>query len=101
MARHAHRPELVAEVLGIEPGTRVRGEHIAAPLLSPRGGLKGAADGARVWPTLTDCEAMDDSLLRSIVEELMAHLRVEGWVSADGSPGSWQFGTERLLPTAH
>ncbi len=89
IGRHAHRPELVAEVLGIEPGTRLRGEHIAGLLLSPHGGIKSAPQSAQVWPTLTECEAVDDSILRSIVAELMAHPRVAGWVSADGSAGAW------------
>ena len=91
-ARYAHRPELVAEVLGIEPGTRLCGRHIAALLLSPCGGLKSAAEDARVWPTLTSCEAVDDSVRRSIVAELMAHPRVAGWVCADGAARTWRYG---------
>ena len=51
-----HRPELVAEIAGLEPGEEIRPVHVARVLASDRGGLKRVPDGATAVPVVNMCD---------------------------------------------
>ena len=52
----AHRPELVGALLGLAPGAELETEHLAAVLLSERGGLKGVPAQARIVPLINQAD---------------------------------------------
>lgn len=58
---HVHRPELVGEIAGLEPGGEIRPIHVARVLASERGGLKRVPEGATVVPVVNMCD--DEELL--------------------------------------
>jgi probable selenium-dependent hydroxylase accessory protein YqeC len=51
-----HRPERVAAILGLSPGSPLTPEHVARVLLDARGGRKGVPAGARWIPVLNKAE---------------------------------------------
>ena len=55
--RVAHRPERVAEITGLGVSEHLTPEALGVLLTSPRGGLKGAPDGARVALLLNKVES--------------------------------------------
>lgn len=58
-----HRPELVAEIAGLDPGEEVEPVHVARVLASERGGLKRVPEGATAVPVVNMC---DDERLAGI-----------------------------------
>lgn len=67
---HAHRPELVAALLGAPPSHRLTADDLAMLLRSPRGGRQGAPNDAAFWPVLYGIG--DGS--QAAAEDLAAHL---------------------------
>ena len=64
-----HRPELVAEIAGIDVGDEVTPEVVAAVLASDRGGMKGVPDGATAVPLVNK---VDDGELEAVAREVAA-----------------------------
>lgn len=59
----AHRPDRVADLMGISTRTVIAPEHLARLLASPAGSLKGVGDAAVVVPLINMVD--DDALYRS------------------------------------
>lgn len=53
---HTHRPERIASLVGVEPGSVVTPEIVSAVLAHPRGGRLGAPTAARVVPFLNQAD---------------------------------------------
>jgi molybdenum cofactor cytidylyltransferase len=68
-AQSVHRPELVAELTGLEPGQVVTPDAIARLLVHPRGGLKNAPPDSRVIPLINQ---VDDELSLASAREIAA-----------------------------
>ena len=51
-----HRPGLVGEIAGLEPGEEIRPVHVARVLASDRGGLKRVPEGATAVPVVNMCD---------------------------------------------
>lgn len=66
-----HRPELVADIAGIEVGDTLEPAHVAAVLASDRGGWKDVPNGARVVPALNK---VDDDQWATVGREVAAEL---------------------------
>lgn len=66
-----HRPELVAEITGLEPGDEIRPTDVAAVLASERGGMKDVHVGATVVPLLNK---IDDREQRAVGTEIATEL---------------------------
>ena len=81
--RHVHRPELVAEILGVNLGTPLTVDHVLMLLLNPRAGRKSAPATARVWPVLTAANEAAPDQLATLRTALDAHRTVTGWIEAD------------------
>jgi len=81
--RHVHRPELVAEILGVEVGAPLTVDHVLKLLLHPRAGRKSAPGTARLWPVLTATDKAAPDQLASLRAALDAHQKVTGWIEAD------------------
>lgn len=81
--RHVHRPELVAEILGIEQGAPLTVDHVLALLLDPRAGRKAAPPSARLWPVLTATDKVMSDQLARLRSVLKAQRLVTGWIEAD------------------
>jgi len=64
---HVHRPELVGEIAGLEPGRTIEPVHVARVLSSDRGGLKRVPEGATVVPVVNMC---DDAELAAVGREV-------------------------------
>ena len=95
--RHVHRPELVAEILGINLGTRLTIDHVLALLVDPHAGRKAAPPTARFWPALTATHRATSGQLASIRATLAANPRVDGWIEADHD---WHYTAQRRVPPA-
>ncbi len=76
--RVAHRPERVAAITGLAPSQQLTPEALGTLLTSPRGGLKGAPDGARVAVLINKVEssAQRDAAHR-IADCVLREARVE------------------------
>ncbi|MFC4358525.1 selenium cofactor biosynthesis protein YqeC [Halobium salinum] len=72
-----HRPELVAEVAGLEPGGEIRSEHVARVLASEHGGLKAVPEGATAIPlvNMVDDEELE-TVAREVADEVLARADV-------------------------
>lgn len=77
--RHVHRPELVAALGGVEPGSPVTPELVARVLAHPEGGLKGVPAGARVVVLVNKVE---DPARRTAARETAARLLARAAVDA-------------------
>ncbi|AHF99920.1 dehydrogenase [Halostagnicola larsenii XH-48] len=66
-----HRPELVAEITGLEPGDEIRPTDVAAVLASERGGMKDVPEGATAVPLLNK---IDDQSRRAVGTEIATEL---------------------------
>ena len=73
----AHRPELVAGLIGAQPGDLLTLERAAAVLLHPDGGLKGIPLKARVVMVMTRTESAPEGLAADLVTVLASHPRVD------------------------
>ena len=82
-ARHVHRPEVVAEILGIEPGVALTVDHVLALLLDPRAGRKSAPTTARLWPALTATDTVTSGELTKLRDALNAQPHLAGWIEAN------------------
>lgn len=71
--RVAHRPERLAEVLGVAPGARLTAEHIGRLLACERGGLQGTV-GLPVVPVINQVD--DDARLQQA--RVAAHAALAG-----------------------
>jgi probable selenium-dependent hydroxylase accessory protein YqeC len=58
-AEFVHRPEIVAALAGVEPGSPVDAELVARVLLDDRGGRKGLPGGARWVPVINKVDTAD------------------------------------------
>lgn len=64
-----HRPERVADVLGIELGTTITPEHLGQVLSHPQG-LQAGTEGRAILPVLNQ---VDDAVRRELAEEAARH----------------------------
>jgi molybdenum cofactor cytidylyltransferase len=77
-SQYVHRVERVAELAGVEVGTEVTPEIIAAVLTHSQGGLKGLPPGARAVPLINKVESPQQlDAARDLAGRLMAHPRVD------------------------
>lgn len=65
----AHRPELVAELTGAEPGWRITADHVARLLAHPRGGLKHAERAERVIPVINMVDTAEQRYTARLIAE--------------------------------
>ncbi len=91
--RHVHRPELVAEILGIDLGNPLTIDHVLTLLLDPRAGRKAAPPTARLWPVLTAVDKIETEQLNALRASFNAHPNVTGWIEADAD---WTYAAHRL-----
>ena len=82
-SRQVHRPELVADLLGIPEGAVIGIEHIPRVLLDASGGLKRAPANARVWPVLAGADCLEPRQVEDLIQRLVEHPRVSGVLTAD------------------
>jgi molybdenum cofactor cytidylyltransferase len=76
--RVAHRPERVADITGLAPSQHLTPEALGNLLTSPRGGLKGAPDGARVAVLINKVESSTQrDAARRIADCVLREARVE------------------------
>ena len=64
-----HRPELVADIAGVDVGDEVTPEAVAAVLASDRGGMKDVPDDATAIPLVNK---VDDGELETVAREVAA-----------------------------
>lgn len=64
---HVHRPGLVGEIAGLDPGGEIEPIHVARVLASDRGGLKRVPSGATPIPVVNMC---DDGALAAVGREV-------------------------------
>jgi molybdenum cofactor cytidylyltransferase len=76
--RVAHRPERVAEITGLAPSQQLTPEALGTLLTSPRGGLKGAPDAARVAVLINKVESSTQrDAAHRIADRVLREARVE------------------------
>ncbi|MCY3895737.1 MAG: selenium cofactor biosynthesis protein YqeC [Chloroflexi bacterium] len=80
--RHVHRPELAAEILGMEPGWHLTVDHVMTLLLDSRAGRKSVPSAARLWPVLTAADRVSAGQLAEVHTALSSHPDVNGWIEA-------------------
>ena len=90
--RHVHRPEVVAEILGVDLGASLTVNHVIKLLLDPRAGRKAAPSEARLWPALTATVKVAPDQLAEARAALNAHANVTGWIEADAD---WSYSAHR------
>ena len=95
--RHVHRPELVAEIVGIDPGSLLTIDHVRTLLLDPRAGRKAAPSAARLWPVLTAADILSSDQLVVVQAALSSHPDVTGWIEAKAD---WTYSVRRRLTKA-
>ncbi len=91
--RHVHRPELAAEILGIDSGANLTIDHALQLLLDVRAGRKAAPLDAQFWPALTATHRVAAYQLASARDALAAQANVAGWIEADSD---WSYSAFRL-----
>jgi molybdenum cofactor cytidylyltransferase len=79
----AHRPERIAQVVGVSEGTVLTVEHLAALLTSEEGGMKGAPPSAEVRVLMTGDDASLENDGRDLAERLLGVDRVRASLLAD------------------
>ena len=94
--RHVHRPELVAEILGIALDTPLTIDHVLTLLLDPRAGCKSQPPAARLWPAFTATDRIETEQLKALRASLSAHPKVTGWIEANGD---WSYTAHRFAAT--
>ena len=77
-----HRPQLAAEILGIELGASLAIDHVLKLLLDARAGRKAAPPTARCWPALTATDTVAPDQLAAVRAALNTHPHVTGWIEA-------------------
>lgn len=80
--RHVHRPELAAEILGVELQTPLTIAHVLSLLLDSRAGRKAAPATARLWPVMTAVDRVSADQLSEARDALRMHPSVTGWIEA-------------------
>lgn len=80
--RHVHRPELAAEILGVDLQTPLTIDHVLKLLLDCRAGGKAAPPTARIWPGLTAADRVSPGQLAKAHVALGSHASVSGWIEA-------------------
>jgi probable selenium-dependent hydroxylase accessory protein YqeC len=81
IAEVAHRPELVAALLGCDRSHALTEEDVAAVLLHPRGGLSRIPDASRVVMAITHVTDREGESAGRLGEMLASHQRVDRAVS--------------------
>ena len=81
--RHVHRPELVAEILGIDLGNPLTIDHVLTLLLDARAGRKFAPPTSRLWPAVTATDKIGSAQLNALRAYFNTHRNVTGWIEAD------------------
>jgi probable selenium-dependent hydroxylase accessory protein YqeC len=87
-AQVAHRPELVADVAGINQGDRLSPAVIARLLMSERGAMKNIPEMAKVYLLLTHVLKERQEQIGELVALVRHSARVAG-VLCSGQPGKW------------
>jgi probable selenium-dependent hydroxylase accessory protein YqeC len=87
-AQVAHRPELVADVAGINQGDRLSPAVIARLVISERGAMKNIPEMARVYLLLTHVSEERREEIEELVALVRHSARVAGVLSS-GQPGKW------------
>jgi probable selenium-dependent hydroxylase accessory protein YqeC len=78
-----HRPGIVSEIAGLEPGEAIEPVHVARVLASERGGLKRVPEGATAVPVVNMCD--DEELAgvgRDVAERVLDRAAVSRVVLA-------------------
>ena len=75
-----HRPERVAELLGLEPADTLGSSELARLLSSPHGGLKGVPDEAQVRILLNKADQSRLAVGREITGQLLENPRIQAVV---------------------
>ena len=76
--RVAHRPERVADITGLALSQQLTPEALGKLLTSPRGGMKGAPDGARVAVLINKVESSTErDAAHRIADRVLREARVE------------------------
>jgi molybdenum cofactor cytidylyltransferase len=92
--RVAHRPERVADITGLAPSQHLTPEAIGSLLASPRGGLKGAPEGARVAVLINKVESSTQRhAAHRIADRVLDEARIERVAigALHGDPGAgWE-----------
>ena len=95
--RHVHRPELAAEVLGIDPGANLSIDHVLQLLLDVRAGRKAAPPDAQFWPAFTATHRAATDQLAFVRDALATRPDVAGWLEADAD---WSYTVYRRVSPA-
>ena len=90
--RHVHRPQLAAELLGVDLGARLTIDHVLKLLLDARAGRKAAPPTARCWPALTATDTVAPHQLAAVRAALNTHPHVTGWIEATAT---WTYTARR------
>ena len=93
--RHVHRPQLAAEILGVDLGARLTIDHVLKLLLDARAGRKAAPPTARCWPALTATDTVAPDQLATVRAALNTHPHVTGWIEATAT---WTYTAHRRTP---
>jgi len=82
---YVHRPERVAQLAGVEPGTPITTQIAAAVLTHPQGGCKGWQPGMRLVPFINKVERVQpeqSNAALSQARQLAGYLLACAWVEA-------------------
>ncbi len=94
--RHVHRPQIVAEILGIALDTPLTIDHVLTLLLDPRAGRKAAPPTARLWPAVTATDKIGTEQLNALRASFSAHPDVNGWIETNAD---WTYTAHRPATT--
>ncbi len=73
----AHRPEIVARLIGVGLGQMITPEIICSIVIHPEGGMKNAPDQARIIPLINKVVAAEMKPARQIAQLLLTSPRVQ------------------------
>jgi len=93
-----HRPEIVARLAGLRPGSPITPEAVARVLAHPEGGAKGLPPGARLVPLVNKVDAGDIRSARETARRLLRRPNVDSVVL--GSMDRHRPVREAWVPTA-